>query len=214
MAFLLGPVEIFEKGHCAVYSPLMKNFLLVVAASLALSSCGIQSIPKQMNEVDAAWAEVNNQYKRRSDLVPNLVQTVKGYAKHEAQTLEAVVAARAKATQVSIEAKDLTEENLKKMQQAQSELRGTLSRLLAVAENYPNLKADTQFQELQAELTGTENRITVARNRYIEQVKNFNNLVTVFPTSLTNSLIFKHEKKPQLDLGDEQQLAQPPEVKF
>ena len=187
-----------------------KRYLPGVA--LLLASCGIQSIPTQLNEVEASWAEVQNQYQRRTDLVPNLVETVKGYAKHEQETLEQVVQARAAATQIKLEPKDLTDENLARFQKAQGELTGALSRLLAVAENYPNLKANDNFRDLQAQLEGTENRIAVARNRYIEQVKKFNNLVSVFPTNLTNSLLFKHERKAQFTAAEGADKA--PGVKF
>ncbi len=188
----------------------MKKIFL--ASSLLLTACGVQSIPTQLNEVEGSWAEVQNQYQRRADLVPNLVEVVKGYAKHESETLEAVIAARAQATQVKLDASNLNEANLKRFQDAQSQLGSTLSRLMVVAEQYPQLKANENFRDLQVQLEGTENRITVARNRYIEQVKVFNNLVTVFPTSLTNSLFFKHEKKAQFaaDAGSEKA----PTVKF
>ncbi len=174
----------------------------------------MQSIPTQLNEVDASWAEVLNQYQRRADLVPNLVEVVKGYAKHEKETLESVMAARASATQIKLEAKDLSEENLAKFQKAQDQLKGSLSRLMLVAEQYPNLKANENFRDLQVQLEGTENRITVARQRYIEQVKGFNNLVSVFPTNLTNSLFFKHPKKPQFTVANEAEVSKPPQVKF
>lgn len=179
---------------------------------VALNSCGLQSIPQQVNEVEASWAEVLNQYQRRSDLVPNLVNIVKGFATHEKETLENVIKARSEATQIKLDAKDLSEENLAKFQKAQDQLKGALSRLLVVSENYPNLKADQGFRDLQVQLEGTENRITVARNRYIESVKIFNNLVTVFPTSLTNTLLFHHAKKAQFTVSEEAQKA--PEVKF
>ncbi len=189
---------------------IVKTFLIF--SFIALSSCGLQSIPQQVNEVEASWAEVLNQYQRRSDLVPNLVNIVKGFAKHEKETLENVIKARSEATQIKLDAKDLSEENLAKFQKAQDQLKGALSRLLVVSENYPNLKADQGFRDLQVQLEGTENRITVARNRYIENVKLFNNLVTVFPTSLTNTLLFHHTKKAQFTVSEEVQKA--PEVKF
>jgi LemA protein len=189
--------------------------LSLLLLSLAfLGGCGVQSIPRQENQVDAAWAEVLNQYQRRSDLIPNLVEVVKGYAKHESETLTQVVEARASATQIQIQAKDLTPENLKKMQAAQDQLKGSLSRLMLVAEQYPDLKANQNFRDLQVQLEGTENRITIARQRFIEDVKLFNDLVTVFPTSLTNSLLFKKEKKPQFTVSDEAAASKPPEVKF
>lgn len=190
------------------------NFVLLIVLSLAFVGCGIQSIPTQLNEVDAAWSEVLNQYQRRADLIPNLVEVVKGYAKHEKSTLESVIQARASATQIKVDAKDLNETNLKKFQEAQEQLKGSLSRLMLVAEQYPNLKADQNFRDLQIQLEGTENRITIARQRFIEQVKKFNNLVSVFPTSLTNSLFFHHEKKPQFAVENEGELKKPPTVKF
>ncbi|MCC2679604.1 MAG: lipoprotein [Pseudobdellovibrio sp.] len=193
----------------------MKN-LVILASILFLTSCGLQSIPTQKNEVDASLAEINNQYKRRADLVPNLVNTVGGYAKHEKATLESVIAARAKATQITVDPTNVTPEKLQSFQKAQGELSSALGRLMVVSEQYPNLKADTQFRDLQAQLEGTENRITVARNRYIETIKNFNNLVTVPPTSWTNSLIYHHEKMPQWDVAadEKQKIEKAPEVKF
>jgi len=169
---------------------------LVAAAALA-AGCGFQSIPQSENAVGAAWAEVENQYQRRADLVPNLVETVKGYAAHERETLEAVVNARAAATQVKLSVDQLTPENMKKFEAAQGDLRSALGRLLAVAENYPQLKANEGFRDLQAQLEGTENRIAIARRRYIEQVQQFNNLVTVPPTSWTNSILYKKAAKAQ-----------------
>ncbi|MBN8554265.1 MAG: LemA family protein [Deltaproteobacteria bacterium] len=179
-----------------------------------IAGCGVQSIPMQNNEVEASWAEVLNQYQRRADLIPNLVEVVKGYAKHERETLEAVISARAAATSIKIDAKDLTEENLQKFQAAQSQLRGTLSRLMLVAERYPDLKANQNFRDLQVQLEGTENRITIARQRYIEQVKVFNNLIGVFPTSITNAIFFHHSKKPQFTVENETEIKKPPTVKF
>jgi len=190
------------------------KLLAAVFSLLFVSSCGVQSIPRQLNEVEAAWAEILNQYQRRADLIPNLVNTVKGYASHESETLDRVISARAQATQMKVDVSNLNEENLRKFRAAQGELSSALSRLMAISENYPNLKADQGFRDLQVQLEGTENRITVARNRYIEQVKQFNNLVTVFPTNLTNSLIFKHEKKPQFTIENEAEKSAAPEVKF
>jgi LemA protein len=177
----------------------MKTPALAAAiAALALTAgCGFQSIPQSENAVAASWAEVENQYQRRADLVPNLVETVKGYASHERETLEAVMNARAQATQVKISADQLTPENLKRFEQAQGALQSALGRLLAVAENYPNLKANENFRDLQAQLEGTENRIGIARRRYIESVQQFNNLVTVPPTSWTNSIMYKKQPKAQ-----------------
>ena len=190
----------------------MKSTIALLFFSLFLTSCGLQSIPTANNAVEASWAEVMNQYKRRADLVPGLVETVKGAAKHEKETLEGVIAARAKATSINIDPKDLNPETLQKFQAAQGELSQALGRLMVVSERYPDLKANANFQGLQAQLEGTENRITVARRRYIETVQEFNNLVTVFPTSLTNSLILHLDKKPQFTTSEAEQKT--PEVKF
>jgi LemA protein len=186
---------------------------LSLAAAVLLGGCGIQSIPQAENAVTAAWAEVENQYQRRSDLVPNLVETVKGYAAHEKETLEAVVDARARATSIQLKAGDLTPEKLKEFEAAQGQLRGALGRLLAVAENYPQLKANENFRDLQAQLEGTENRIAIARRRYIEAVQGFNNLVTVPPTSWTNSLFYKKAPKAQFQ-ATSPDAATAPKVKF
>ena len=170
---------------------------VALAAAALLTGCGIQSIPQGENAVTAAWSEVENQYQRRADLVPNLVETVKGYAAHERETLEAVVQARANATSIQLTANDLTPEKLEKFEAAQGQLRSALGRLLAVAENYPQLKANENFRDLQAQLEGTENRIATARRRYIEAVQSFNDLVTVPPTSWTNSMFYKKQPKAQ-----------------
>lgn len=177
-------------------------------------SCGMQSIPTALNQVDADWAEVQNQYKRRADLIPNLVEVVKGYAAHEKETLTGVIEARAKATQVNFTADQLTPENMQKFQSAQSGLSSALSRLMVTVEKYPDLKANQNFRDLQGQLEGTENRITVARNRYIEAIKNFNNLITVPPTSFYNSLVLKHPKKPQFQVENIQEAQNAPAVKF
>jgi LemA protein len=189
---------------------------LLLTTALFFTGCGMQSIPTQKNEVDAALAEVTNQYKRRMDLIPNLVNVVQGYAKHEKETLTGVVEARAKATQMTIDPSKATPEQLVKYQEAQGQLSSALGKLMVISENYPQLKADANFRDLQAQLEGTENRITVARNRYIESIKGFNNLVTVPPTSWTNSILYHHEKMPQWDLAaDEKAKAEKaPEVKF
>ena len=193
----------------------MTNARAVAAVALAagLAGCGIQSIPQGENAVSAAWGEVQNQYQRRADLVPNLVETVKGYAAHERETLEAVVNARAKATQVQLTVNDLTPENLKRFEEAQGALRSALGRLLAVAENYPQLKANENFRDLQVQLEGTENRIATARRRYIEEVRRFNDLVTVPPTSWTNSLLYHKPAKAQFT-ATTAGAEQAPKVKF
>lgn len=183
---------------------------------LFLSACGWQSIPTAKNDVEASLSEVTNQYKRRADLIPNLVNVVKGYATHEKSTLEGVVEARAKATSIQIDPSKVKPEQLVEYQKAQGQLSQALGRLLVVSENYPNLKADTQFRDLQAQLEGTENRIVTARRRYIESIQGFNNLVTVPPTSWTNSVLYKHDKMPQWDVAAEEKtkIEAPPEVKL
>lgn len=181
---------------------------------LLLTSCGMQSIPTSLNEVDAKWAEVQNQYKRRSDLIPNLVSTVKGYASHEKETLQAVVEARAKATSVNVSADKLTPETMGQFSKAQGGLSSALGRLMVVVEKYPDLKANANFRDLQVQLEGTENRITVARNRYIESIKAFNNLITVPPTSWYNSLFLKHSKKPQFQVENIEEVQNAPKVEF
>ncbi|MFT6069100.1 MAG: LemA protein [Bacteriovoracaceae bacterium] len=191
----------------------MKN-LIVVFSLLVLSSCGMQSIPTALNEVDATWAEVQNQYKRRIDLIPNLVSTVKGFAAHEKETLTAVVEARAKASSVNIDASKLNEQSMAKFQAAQGGLSSALSKLMVVVEKYPDLKANQNFLDLQRQLEGTENRITVARKRYIESIKGFNNLVTVPPTSWYNSIFLKHEKKPQFQVENLEEAKNAPKVQF
>lgn len=194
----------------------MKKLLLLSIAILTMTSCGMQSLPQGKNEVDASLAEITNQYKRRMDLIPNLVGVVKGYATHEKDTLEGVTNARAKATQLTVDASSLSAEKLQNFRKAQGDLSMALGKLMAISENYPQLKADAGFRDLQAQLEGTENRITVARNRYIQTVKEFNNLVTVPPTSWTNSLMYHYEKLPQWDVSEEEKAKneKPPEVKF
>jgi LemA protein len=189
---------------------------LLFAATVGLSGCGIQAIPQAENGVDAASAEVTNQYKRREDLVPNLVNTVKGYAAHEKDTLEAVTEARAKATSMTIDPSKATPDQIARFSQAQGQLSQALGRLMVVSEKYPDLKADVNFRDLQAQLEGTENRITVARNRLIESIRDFNNLVSVPPTSWTNSVMYHKEKKAQWDLAPAEKAAaeKAPEVKF
>jgi LemA protein len=195
---------------------MIRNLRVVFAIILGLTAtaCGIQKIPQQNNAVDSAWAEVLNQYQRRNDLIPNLVRVVAGYASHEKETLTAVTEARAKATSVQVDPSKLTPESLSKFQAAQGQLSSALGRLMVVAEKYPDLKANENFRDLQAQLEGTENRITVARQRFIESVREFNNLVTVFPTSLTNTLFFHLEKKPQFTVENEKAISQPPTVDF
>lgn len=178
--------------------------------------CGVQSLPQSKNKVEAATSEVTNQYKRRADLIPNLVQTVKGYASHEKETLTAVVEARSKATQMTINPAEMNAAQIKQYQDSQGALSQALGRLMVIVEKYPDLKADRNFRELQAQLEGTENRITVARNRLIEAIREFNNGVTVPPSSWTNSLFYHYPKQPQWTVsGDEQKRnEQAPQVQF
>ena len=197
----------------------MQKFVLLamsISFSLFLSGCGIQSIPQAKNDVDAAMAEITNQYKRRADLVPNLVEIVKGYAKHEKETLENVTNARAKATAIQIDPTKVSAAKLAEISQAQGQLSQALGRLMMVTEKYPDLKANENFRDLQTQLEGTENRITIARQRYIESIKGFNNVVTVPPQSWTNSLFYHFEKMPQWDLVPEEKakVEKAPDVKF
>lgn len=192
----------------------MPRVAVAVVALVSLSACGIQSIPKGVNAMEAAWAEVMNQYKRRADLVPNLVKVVRGYAKHEKETLTGVVEARAKATSINVRLEDLDAAKMAKLQQAQGALSMALGKLLAISERYPDLKANQNFRDLQAQLEGTENRISIARRRYIESVKEFNDLVTVPPSSWTNSWFYHHDKKPQFTVNNEEAVQKPPQVEF
>jgi len=197
---------------------MQKKFLILglLLSSLALSGCGIQSIPMAKNNVEATLSEMANQYKRRADLIPNLVKTVKGYASHEKETFEAVISARAKATSTTIDASNLTPEKLAAFQSAQGGLSQALGKLMVVAERYPDLKANQNFRDLQAQLEGTENRITISRQRHIEAIQGFNNLVTVFPTSIVAKYVLNEEKLPQWQVSAEEQQTneQAPNVEF
>ncbi len=192
----------------------VRSLFLVLVAAFALSGCGIQSIPQAKNAVDASLAEITNQYQRRADLIPNLVEVVKGYAKHEKETLEGVVSARAKATSVNLDPTKLNDATIKQYQEAQGGLSSALGRLMVIVEKYPDLKADANFRDLQAQLEGTENRITVARQRHIETIQLFNNQVTVPPTSWTNSMMYHYEKMAQWTVEDVKKVQEAPKVKF
>jgi LemA protein len=194
----------------------MRRATGLLVGLLFLAGCGVQSIPRSANQVEATVAEVTNQYKRRADLIPNLVKTVKGYASHEKETLQAVINARANATRMSIDPSNSTPQQIQEFQRAQGGLSQALGRLMVIAERYPDLKADRNFRELQAQLEGTENRITIARQRHIEAIKEFNNLVSVPPTSWSNSLFYHHDKMAQWALDDAEQKAveKAPEVSF
>ena len=191
---------------------LSRAVLLVLVAG-SFQACGYNKIQGLDEDTKAAWSEVLNQYQRRSDLIPNLVETVKGYAKHEAQTLESVISARAKATQVTLNAGELgNAEAFKKYQAAQGELSQALGRLMVVSEQYPALKANENFKELQSQLEGTENRIAVARRRYIEVVAEYNKMVRFFPTNLTARYLLHAELKETFTV--EESAKQNPKVKF
>lgn len=188
---------------------------LLLTGMVTSSGCGYNDLQGLDEDTKAAWSEVINQYQRRADLIPNLVNTVKGYAAHEKETMESVVEARAKATSVQITPELLKDEAaFKKFQEAQQGLSGALGRLLALAEQYPNLKADQGFRDLQSQLEGTENRITVARKRYIEKVAEFNKMVRYFPTNLTAKFLLHLDEKANFTVADEKAVAKPPDVKF
>ncbi|GAA5027483.1 LemA [Massilia sp. JS1662] len=188
--------------------------LAAVLAATLLSGCGYNQFQAKDEATKAAWAEVVNQYQRRADLIPNLVNTVKGYATHEKDTLEAVTRARAAATSFQITPEVLNNpEAFQKFQQVQGELSSALSRLMAVSENYPQLKADASFRDLQSQLEGTENRITVARQRYIAAVQDYNVTVRSFPTNLT-AMMFGYQAKPSFTVENEKAISTAPTVNF
>ena len=194
----------------------MRGFSLVRGAILALvvvllSGCGYNQIQSKDEATKAGWSEVLNQYKRRADLIPNLVATVKGYAAHEAQVLTAVTEARAKVSQINVNADDAA--SLAQYQAAQGDLSQALGRLMMVTENYPNLKADTSFLNLQTQLEGTENRITVARGRYIQLVQDYNTYIRQFPVNLT-AMVFGYKPKPNFTVENEAQIQDAPNVDF
>ena len=187
---------------------------LALIAVLMLSSCGYNTLQSGDEQIKAAWSEVLNQYQRRADLVPNLVATVQGFANQEKEVLTRVTEARARvgSIQATPELVD-NPEAFARFQQAQGELTGALSRLLVVAENYPQLKSDANFRDLQAQLEGTENRIAVARNRYIKSVQDFNVTVRSFPSNLT-AMMFGFKTKPNFTVENEKEIAKPPKVDF
>lgn len=188
--------------------------LFAFALLLTLTGCGYNTFQSLDEETKASWAEVLNQYQRRADLVPNLVSTVKGYAAHEENVLTEVADARARVGSIQITPELINDPDaFAKFQAAQGQLTSALSRLLVVSENYPNLKADQGFRDLQAQLEGTENRITVARNRYIETVKNYNVAVRSFPQNLT-AMMFGYKTKASFTVDDEKAIAAPPTVDF
>ena len=192
----------------------IRLFLSLLLSVLLLSGCGYNQIQINDEQVNASWSEVLNQYKRRADLIPNIVATVKGETNFEQETLTKVVEARAKATAIQVTPETLNNpEAFSKFQQAQSELSSALSRLMVVSERYPTLQANQAFRDLRVTLEGTENRITVARNRYIQTVQEYNVLARSFPTNLT-AMVFSYAPKPSFTVANEAQISVPPTVDF
>ncbi|MFT3758016.1 LemA family protein [Thauera sp.] len=188
--------------------------ILILSASLALGGCGYNDFQRLDEQTKSAWAEVLNQYQRRADLVPNLVETVKGEASFEQETLSRVIEARSRATAIQVTPEMMNDpQAMERFQQAQGQLGSALSRLLAVSENYPNLKANQGFQDLRVQLEGTENRVTVARNKYIDTVQQYNVLARSFPTNLT-AMIFSYSPKASFSVANEAEISSPPKVDF
>ena len=187
---------------------------MLLSVTMGLTGCGYNQFQSLDEDSKASWSEVLNQYQRRADLVPNLVATVKGYAEHEEKVLTEVADARSKVGSIQVTSGVLNDpEAFAKFQAAQGQLTGALSRLMAVAENYPNLKADQGFRDLQAQLEGTENRVTVARNRYIASVKDYNVAIRSFPNNLT-AMMFGYKTKPSFNVENEKQISTAPKVEF
>ena len=192
----------------------MKRWLSLLVTVLALSGCGYNDFQRLDEQSKAAWSEVLNQYQRRADLVPNIVATVKGEANFEQETLTKVIEARAKATSIQVTPETLNDPAaMQKFQAAQGELGSALSRLMVVVEQYPNLKANQGFSDLRVQLEGTENRITVARNRYIQSIQEYNVLARSFPSNLT-AMVFSYQPKTGFTVANEAQISAPPVVDF
>ena len=194
----------------------MRKFLMVLAAfaALSLSGCGYNAIQTQDEQIKSSWSEVVNQYQRRADLVPNLVNAVKGYTQQEKDVLLGVTEARAKVGGLQVTPETLNDPAaLRKFQTAQRQLSGALSRLLVVTENYPQLKSDALFRDLMAQLEGTENRITVARNRYIQAVQTYNTTIRSMPSNFT-AMVFGYKEKPNFTVDNEQEISTAPKVDF
>ena len=189
----------------------ISKLLVALVALVGLNSCGYNTMTEKEEAVNKAWSNVENQYQRRSDLIPNLVNTVKGYAQHEQSTLTAVMEARSKATQLTVNAEDLTPEKLKEYQAAQGQVTSALGKLLAISEAYPDLKANENFKELQAQLEGTENRISVERRNFNEVARSYNTAIRTFPRTLIAGM-FGFEKRPYFEAEEGANNA--PEVKF
>jgi len=196
------------------FSSRLRNLVAIALLGLSLSACGYNTIPTAEETAKARWADVQNNYQRRADLIPNLVATVQGYAKQEKDVLTSVIEARAKATQVHIDAADLTDpDKIKQFQAAQNQLTGALGRLLAVSENYPDLKSNQNFLALQSQLEGTENRIAVARRDYIAAVREYNLTLRTFPSVLWAMTAFRGNK-PMAEFSASDDAQKPPTVKF
>src|SRR6202008_1683064 len=194
--------------------PRIGTVFATIVLGLSLAGCGYNNIPTYEEQAKAKWADVQNNYQRRADLIPNLVATVQGYAKQEKDVLTSVVEARAKATEVKVDASQLTDpDKLKQFQDAQNQLSGALGRLLAVSENYPDLKSNQNFLALQSQLEGTENRITVARRDYIEAARLYNTQLVTFPGVLLASTLYK-SNKPMETFTVAEEVTRPPQVKF
>ena len=192
----------------------LRAFAAAVVVGLAVAGCGYNTIPTLEENAKAKWAEVENQYQRRADLIPNLVSTVQGYAKQEKDVLTSVIEARSKATSVRIDASQLSDpEKMKQFQDAQNQLSGALGRLIAVSENYPDLKSNQNFLALQSQLEGTENRIAVARRDYIGAVRDYNLSLKTFPTMIWAMIAFR-DNKPMAEFTATEGAAKPPQVKF
>jgi len=192
----------------------MRRWFLILAMALTLTGCSYNDFQRLDEATKSAWSEVLNQYQRRADLVPNIVATVKGQANFEQETLTKVIEARAKATSIQVTPETLNNpEAFERFQQAQGALSSALSRLMAVAENYPTLQANQAFRDLRVTLEGTENRITVARNHYIQSVQEYNVLARSFPSNLT-AMLFKYRPKPNFSVATEAQISTPPVVDF
>jgi LemA protein len=192
----------------------LRTLIAIICVGFSVAACGYNTIPTLEEQAKARWGDVQNQYQRRADLIPNLVATVQGYAKQEKDVLTAVIEARAKATQVKVDASQLTDpDKLKQFQDAQNQLSGALGRLLAITENYPDLKSNANFLALQSQLEGTENRIAVARRDYIEAVRTFNTALRTFPILIWAKTVFSGSK-PMAEFTASENAQSPPQVKF
>jgi LemA protein len=207
-------INLVESPRAARKLLRVRAFFVLALLGVSVSGCGYNTIPTLEEQAKAKWADVQNQYQRRADLIPNLVATVQGYAKQEKDVLTAVVEARAKATSVKIDASQLSDpEKLKQFQDAQAQLSGALGRLLAVSENYPDLKSNQNFLALQSQLEGTENRISVARRDYIEAVRAYNTSLKTLPSLIWASTLFRGNK-PMAEFAATESAQTPPQVKF